>query len=101
MSPSSLHLLALQKEEEESDNSVAAITFLRCNATKKEEEGDDSVAADVFFTALRCSATLEEEEEGDDNVAAITFFIMMRCNVAPEEEEEGNGSRRLLRCVAL
>jgi len=46
-----LRLLTLQKEEEEGDDSVAAVAFLRCNTTKEEEEGDDSVAAITFFVA--------------------------------------------------
>jgi hypothetical protein len=49
LSLSFLRLLALQKEEEEGDDNVAAIAFLRCNTIKEEEEGDDNIAAITFF----------------------------------------------------
>jgi len=77
-SPSSSHLLALQKKEEGNDN-VVAIAFLPCNIAKVEEEGNGVVAV-AFFATLRYNAAPQEEEEGDDNCHCLFCYATTQCN---------------------
>ncbi len=77
LSPSCLHLLALQKKNAMATFLLPSPSLLRCSSAKEEEEEGDGIAVACFFLFLSL-----QKKKGDGNVVAVAFFVALQRSAA-------------------